>query len=213
VNETTHATDPARTPEQAKRVFDWIGSPALAYEHACFAVAQMREKDVRPSRARLEAALFIADVLHLNEYGRPLYGENWSAGWSGPVPSILGSVLDGDVRLEGMIHEEDARCIAFARDSLGSPDGFVHAFREPNLRKMSQSDQEAIAEAVSDIAALDPCSLVRMLRFHPAQFVGVGNRIPPTAMLKQDDPHIAEMIAQIEEMLPYVSFLRPLDQD
>jgi hypothetical protein len=213
VTHTTQAPDPARTPEQAKRVFDWIGSPALAYEHACFAVAQMREKGVRPSRARLEAALFIADVLHLNEYGRPLYGENWSAGWSGPVPSILGSVLDGDVRLEGMIRDEDVRCIAFARDSLGSPDGFVHAFREPNLRKISQSDQEAIAEAVSDIASLDPCSLIQMLRFHPAQFVGVGNRIPPTAMLKQDDPHLAEMAAQIEEMLPYVSFLRPLDQD
>jgi hypothetical protein len=52
-----------------------------------------------------------------------------------------------------------------------------------------------------------------MLRFHPAQFVGVGNRIPPTAMLRQDDPDLADKTARIEEDLPFVSFLRPLDQD
>lgn len=210
---TDSSTPSERTTPQDARVFDWVGSPSLAYEHACFAIALMREKDVRPSRARLEAAIFIADVQHLGTYGRPLYGENWSAGWSGPVPSILSSVLDGDVRLEGMIHEEDARCIEFARETLGSPEGFVHAFREPRTSRLSQSDREAMTEAVDVVAGLDPCALVGLLRFHPAQLVGVGNRIPPQAMLRQDDPDLAEKTARILDDVPYVSFLRPLNED
>lgn len=213
MTEETHETD--RTPTEAQKayVFDWIGSPLLAYEHACYAVAAMLTKEVRPSRARLEAVLFIADVDHLNQYGRPLYGENWRAGWSGPVPTILGSVLDGDVRLQGLIHDEDAKTIAFARDSLGGPEGFRHAFREPNVRKMSKSDRDAIRDAVASMQSFDPCDLIRTLRFHPAQLVGVGNRIPPASMLRQDDPDLEHKTAHMMEMLPYVSFLRPLEEN
>lgn len=213
VQADTVPNDPAQTEAQKAYVFDWIGSPLLAYEHACYAVKAMLTKDIRPTRTRLEAVLFIADVDHLNEYGRPLYGENWRAGWSGPVPTILGSVLDGDDRLHGLVHDDDIRMIAFARESLGGEEGFRHAFREPNVRKMSRSDREAIRGAVESMESFDPCDLIRTLRFHPAQLVGVGNRIPPTSMFRQDDPDLEAKIAQTMETLPYVSFLRPLEEN
>lgn len=42
--------------------------------------------------------------------------------------------------------------------------------------------------------------------------VGVGNRIPPTSMLRQDDPDLAAKTEHVLEALPYVSFLRPLEE-
>lgn len=203
-------TDQNREPASAKAgtpapyVFDWIGSPALAYEHACHAVATMVAKDVRPTRSRLEAVLFIADVGHLNDYGRPLYGENWRAGWSGPVASILGAVLDGSPSAEGALADGDAECVRSARD----PDSFADAFRAPVLREMSRSDREAIEDAVDAVAPLGRCDLIRALRAHPAQLVGVGGRISPEAMLRRDEAYEGR-VRHLAETVPFLTFLRP----
>lgn len=100
-------------------------------------------------------SIFVADVAHLNNYGRPISYDNYYAMKDGPVPSAAYDLL-GDERPEKygieygdwpLWHKEPS-----PRDGRLAMK-FVRPKRSTNLRMLSETDISALKEALSLIKA------------------------------------------------------------
>lgn len=105
--------------------------------------------------------LFFADVYHLNNYGRPIVGDQYRALPYGPVPQTTYDILKG----EPLAMEE--------LDSDGMPFEVVGKFRvkplrEANNRKLSASDIEALTHAWDTYGHLNFGPRTDVSHEHPA---------------------------------------------
>lgn len=61
-----------------------------------FVMAEAKRRDRNVSQYDLVKTLFLADRAHLNEWGRPVTFDNYSAMLHGPVPSLAYDLLKGN---------------------------------------------------------------------------------------------------------------------
>lgn len=95
--------------------------------------------------------LFLADLRHLQEYGRPITFDNYTAMKDGPVPSASYDMLKpsfnwASLGLDGplWIRRKAARGGANAYE-------YVRPSRSANLNKLSQTDLNELASALSQV--------------------------------------------------------------
>lgn len=81
--------------------------------------------------------LYLADTQHMNEYGRPLYGENYLALPNGPTPAFLKDFLEDNVYFS-------SEPVQKQRYHFSIDDGVVECRMKPNMDKMSKSDSIAL---------------------------------------------------------------------
>lgn len=115
-------------------------------------------------------SIFVADVNHLNRYGRPISFDNYYAMKDGPVPSAAYELL-GDERPEKYGPEFGAWPLWHKEPS--SADGaramkFIRPKRSSNLRLLSETDTLALKEALSLIKAQSFTQTRDMTHEHPA---------------------------------------------
>ncbi len=106
--------------------------------------------------------LFFADVEHLNEYGRPIVGGRYNALEYGPASKPTHDILDRDpMILEALgIDGELPFDVRFRYR--------VYPKREPNMRKLSRSDIQALEKAWDEYSHLDFDGLTEVSHRHPA---------------------------------------------
>ncbi len=85
--------------------------------------------------------IYFADRYHLEKYGRFICGDNYIAMKSGPVPSGIYDIIN-DVKLK--------RNDEFNNDFTIINEYTIKPLREPNMKKLSKSDIEAIDKSFEE---------------------------------------------------------------
>jgi hypothetical protein len=147
-------------------------------------------------------AAFYADKYHLNEYGRPIVGDEYEAAWFGPLPQVLYKL----VRHEPMemlalgnqgplpISMDDKNCVVAERD--------------PNLGSLSESDIDALGKGVDHVKGKTFKQLFNETHADPAYFKAKGGRMDYREFLSEDDPQKIEKAEMLSEVAPYAVFDR-----
>lgn len=106
--------------------------------------------------------LFLADVKHLNEYGRPIVGGVYNALIYGPVSQPTYDILKREpLALEALGTDGDL--------PFEVRGGYhVHPKRSPNLRKLSRSDVKALEDAWEEWSDLGFDERTTISHRHPA---------------------------------------------
>lgn len=115
-----------------------------------FLIREANRRGQNPSQYDLVKAIFLADRAHLNRYGRPITFDSYVAMNHGPVPSFAYDCLKPSFRWN-IIGLQTAPWVSEA-------DGKVHRFsspvNEPDLQKLSSSDQGFLMDAIGTVLSL-----------------------------------------------------------
>jgi hypothetical protein len=117
----------------------------------------------------IDKSMFLADVKHLNEYGRPITFDNYVAMVHGPVPSATRDILQPNFKSEP--HYKDAWP---PWDREPSPSDGPKAFKffrpkpKENSRVLSKSDIGALMDALLIVKSLRFGGVKDLTHKHPA---------------------------------------------
>lgn len=106
------------------------------------AVIYIAYRSTDPSFHHISKLLYFADRMHLERYGRLIFGDTYIAMKHGPVPSGVYDILK-DARQQTGFYRYREAAGAFTVN-----DYFVQPNRTPNLDWLSDSDIECIDEAI-----------------------------------------------------------------
>ena len=135
-----------------------------------FLIEEAERRGTYVTKYDIVKSLFVADVAHLNNYGRPISFDNYYAMKDGPVPSATYELL-GDERPKNFTLEFGDWPM-WSRE-VSPKDGakaikFVRPKRSPNLRVLSETDVNALKEALSLIKAQSFTETRDMTHEYPA---------------------------------------------
>ena len=105
-----------------------------------------RCKDIELDIYKAVKLVYLADVLHLNRYGRPLTYDQMMAMKYGPVPSTTYSVLKKDRRLRSVDYDS----LPFEFIVRGDRTYIEHPKRKVNEKLLSKSDMKVLEETVRE---------------------------------------------------------------
>lgn len=124
-------------------------------ESILFLINEAERRNLYVTEYDIDKSIFLADVKHLNEYGRPITFDNFVAMAHGPVPSATRDVLQPSFRGKPFYKEAWPPW-----DREPSPvDGpkafkFIRPKRKENARALSQSDVAALTDALLVVKSL-----------------------------------------------------------
>ncbi len=145
---------------------------------------------------------YYADKYHLNQYGRPIAGDDYKADIYGPLGQVIYGLLTGNP-LEMIALGGNGDLPFHVR-----PDQrwLIVPNREANTRILSQSDIEALQHAVLEVADQGFGDLVASTHAEPAYIAANGGRLRYEDMLDAKDPQHAEKAADLAETARYAVF-------
>lgn len=138
-------------------------------EAILFVINEAARKKGYVTEYEIVKTIFLADVSHLNTYGRPITFDNYVAMKDGPVPSAVRNVLQPDFNHKRHYADEWPLW-----DRVPSPsDGkrahqFVNPRRSENRRVLSETDMRALAEALGKVKELRFKGTRDLTHDHPA---------------------------------------------
>jgi hypothetical protein len=118
-------------------------------ESILFLIGEATRRRLYVTEYDIDKSIFVADVSHLNKYGRPITYDNYVAMKDGPVPTFTRDVLQPNFKGSSYYNEEWPPW-----ERIRSPaDGtlaykFVNPKREPNLRALSTTDTQELVQAL-----------------------------------------------------------------
>ena len=134
-------------------------------EAILFIIARAEHKKQILTQYDIVKSLWIADTTHLETYGRPITFDNYSAMKDGPVPSeaydMLKPSYPGEKRLgEWPLWER--------LPYKGKAFMYVSPARQPNLARLSKSDQGELEKAMDIVLSLGFEAIRALTHRHPA---------------------------------------------
>lgn len=130
----------------------------------------------------LVKAAFFADKAHITEYGRPIVGDDYEAREYGPLPRVI----------YGLLRHEPLEILAAGTNGIlpfqiGEDFGVLPE-REPNLRKLSESDQDALQGGLDFVRDKSFDELVDITHSDPAFLNAEGGTLDYRDFIPEDDP-------------------------
>lgn len=146
--------------------------------------------------AKLVTTMFLADKGHLDAYGRPVFFDNYVAAKNGPEGAAAREMLDPNYDWAA-IGTEIAPWDCETMDGLMYP----RPLRPANLRRLSETDVEALESALAMVMNLDPNQLSLFTHRGEAYVAawdsgrGAGSRLDPRLVPDtRDDEMIDELL-------------------
>jgi len=138
-------------------------------EAVLFLISEAARRGIYVTEYDIDKSIFVADVSHLNKYGRPITYDNFVAMRDGPVPSFTRDVLQPGFKPRPFYNEEWPPWERVP----SPPDGklahkFINPKREPNLRALSKSDTQELSQALSIVKAKGFHGTKKWTHDHPA---------------------------------------------
>lgn len=110
------------------------------------------ERGVPATKYEIAKSIFIADWRHLEEYGRPITYDNYSALPDGPVPSLTLSILEPDFNWRSIGHDGGPPWKTEPAPRAGKKAiQYVHPERHPDLERLSETDVQALSSALIEV--------------------------------------------------------------
>jgi len=127
-------------------------------------------------------AAFFADKMHITAYGRPIVGDIYEAGEYGPLPRVI----------YGLLKHEPLEIMAAGTNGVlpfkVNEDFTVRPDREANLRKLSESDREALQHGLDSVRGKSFDELVDITHSDPAYLNAEGAMLDYRDFIPEDDP-------------------------
>jgi uncharacterized phage-associated protein len=141
---------------------------------------------------------YFADRLHVRAYGRPIAGDDYTAGAYGPVGRTV----------YGLLRQEPLAVLALGGNgrlpfNVTETGWIVAAEREPNLRILSRSDVAALQRALDRYGDMPFDELVEITHHDPAYRAANGGRMRYEDFLDPDDPELAVKAEDLAESSRY----------
>jgi uncharacterized phage-associated protein len=115
----------------------------------------------------LVKTLFLADRAHLNEWGRPITYDNYTAMYHGPVPSLAYDFLKGNTKA---LHDHMVAELPWT--SVEQPNNIKYFFPISNAsgvdEHLSESDKEALDDALGMVLRLGFGQIRKLTHEDPA---------------------------------------------
>jgi uncharacterized phage-associated protein len=145
---------------------------------------------------QLATAMFLADKAHLDAYGRPVFFDNYVATESGPEGVAAMEMLDSNYDWTS-IGSDGAPWTIENTESQSLP----RPTRSPNMRRLSETDAEALESALGMVANLDADQL-RLFTHRDKAYAaawadgrGAGSRLDPRLIPDtRDDEMIDDLL-------------------
>ena len=173
-------------------------------ESILYLVDAAAKRGYKPTQYDIVKSLFFADKSHLNRYGRPITFDNYVAMENGPVPSLAYELLKGEVDLKsiGLVDLPWTRLVGAHHNPKACL--YINAAREPSPDVLSESDMEALSDALATVISLT-FSQIRTLTHIDAAYVsawgnGESNNSPMSYGMLFETPDFEEA-----EHLQYIS--------
>lgn len=148
----------------------------------------------------LVKAAYFADKYHLNAHGRPLVGDEYEAAWFGPLPQVI----------YGLVRHEPMEMLALGNQGplpiRMDEKNCVTAEREPNLRRLSQSDIDALGHGVDHVKNKSFDQLFRETHADPAYLRAKGGRMDYREFILDEDPDKKIKSEHLCEVAPHAIF-------
>lgn len=119
-------------------------------EGALFLLKRAQDSGLAMPTTQLATAMFLADKAHLDAYGRPVFFDNYIATKNGPEGVAAMEILDAANDWTS-IGSESAPWTIENADS----ESFARPMRSPNMRRLSETDVEALESALAMVTGLD----------------------------------------------------------
>lgn len=148
----------------------------------------------------LVKAAFFADKMHVTTYGRPIVGDDYEAQTYGPLPRVI----------YGLLRHEPLEIMAAG---LNGPLPFevtdtftVRAIREANLRRLSESDREALGYGLEVVRGKSFHELYEMTHDDPAYIKAEGGMMDYRDFIPENDPERDSKTEDLCEVARYAVF-------
>jgi hypothetical protein len=139
-------------------------------ESVLFLINEAERRKIYVTEYDIDKSVFIADVAHLNQYGRPITFDNFVAMKDGPVPSATRDILQPEFNPRPQYGAE--AWPPWDRERSPEDGGLAHRFvrpkRKENLRILSETDVHALSEALSVVKSLKFSGVRNETHKHPA---------------------------------------------
>lgn len=135
-------------------------------EAALFVIAEGERLRSPVTQYEIVKSLFLADVAHLERYGRPITFDNYAALEFGPVPEAAYDMLKPTYNHRPQY--DDEAWPPWRREHAHGKAYFYRPRREPNLRVLSKTDTAALAAALDEVKALRFGGVVDKTHKNPA---------------------------------------------
>jgi hypothetical protein len=156
-NECEAGRDSVRLKPNHKRIL----------EAALYLIQEGERRRAPVTQYEIVKSLFLADVAHLERYGRPVTFDNYSALEFGPVPEAAYDMLKPAYNPNN--HYEQEVWPPWRREHAhGRAYYYRGPRRDPNLRALSKTDIAALSEALDEVKALRFGGVVDKTHGNPA---------------------------------------------
>lgn len=165
-------------------------------EGALWLLERAQEGGQAMTTDQLATIMFLADKAHLDAYGRPVFFDNYVAAKNGPEGVAAMEMLDSNYDWTS-IGSESA---PWTLDHVGSQ-SFPRPMRSPNMRRLSETDVEALESALGMVANLSSDQL-RLFTHRDKAYAaawadgsGAGSRLDPRLIPDtRDDEMIDDLL-------------------
>ena len=149
--------------------------------------------------------MYLAEKLHLQRYGRPIYGDPLFALEFGPVPTITYDLVKEDFNYRT---EDMADAFYSSLSVSDTPKGYkaFTAKRAPDLDWFSTSDIECMEEAFNTFAGLPFSEIMDKTHREPEwRAAGVNGKIDYEKILDDGTENSQKTIARLAEQGRYIA--------
>lgn len=174
----------------------YLPSAAKALEALLWLANAQRGIDIY----RAVKAAFFADKHHIQQYGRPIVGDDYKADTYGPLPQVM----------YGLARHDPIEMLAAGYNgpipvSIGQGHR-LEADREPNMRLLSESDVEALRVGLEHVRGKSFNDLYLETHADPAYRRANGGRMDYRDFIPDDDPAAEKKREHIGESAEYAVF-------
>ncbi len=157
---------------------------------------------------RASKICYFADKWHLNEHGRPIIGDKYSAMKYGPVPSHIYNLIKKEKGfVDSDIYEDLKKSIQVSpgNDAPNTKKKKITALREPDLDYLSGSDVYFLEKAFNYCKDKGFAELSR-LSHDKAWKNNEGKIMNYEDMVDDDNPHRQEIIEEVRDNAKFLAF-------
>ena len=145
----------------------------------------------------LVKAAYFADRMHVRDHGRPIIGDEYDAAMFGPLPRVVYGLLC--FRPIEVLAASSNGQLPFQVDKAFT----VTPSREPNLRRLSESDQRALEHGLAFVRDKSFDDLVTITHQDPAYVKAEGGPIDYRDFFDEDDPDRDSKAEDLSEIARY----------
>jgi uncharacterized phage-associated protein len=143
---------------------------------------------------------FFADKFHIQNFGRPVIGDQYRAVTWGPLPQVIyGIIRRQPIEMQAL---QSNGYLPFRLENEYN----IRADREPNIDLLSASDQKALRHGWNEVRDKSFHELIELTHADPAYVKASGGVMDYRNFLDPDDPERETKARYLEEVAPYAVF-------